>query len=93
MLLPTLRVSRLAAATGFFIPSAPLVLDMLQWSELRKAPTGGKAGTVPDMSLQLRVGKTVLRNAAFQEEVVQQVSSEKDTRQSSPYTESAVKVH
>ncbi|MEW5298161.1 MAG: hypothetical protein WDW36_001313 [Sanguina aurantia] len=64
--------NRLAASTGFFIPSAPLLLDMLQWSELRKAPTGGKAGTVPDMSLQLRVGKTVLRNAAFQEEVVQQ---------------------
>eukprot|EP00798_Chlamydomonas_sp_ICE-L_P022461 gene22461-29576_t len=63
---------RLAQATGFFIPVAPLLLEMLQWAELHKPPKGGK-GTAPDMSLQLRAGMSMLRTTAFQEEVVLEV--------------------
>jgi hypothetical protein len=50
---------------------ASLLLEMLQWAELKRPPKGGVG--LPALALQLRVGKTVLRGAGSQEEVVQQV--------------------
>ncbi len=47
---------------------------MLTWSELSKKPAGGAAAP-PDLLLQLRLGKSVLRGAALQEEIVNQVWS------------------
>lgn len=58
-------------ATGVYIPVSPLLLEMLQWSELRKTPTGTAAA--PDLLLLLRLSKTQLKTAATQEEVVSQV--------------------
>ena len=62
----------LQKAAGVYIPIAPLLLEMLQWAELSKTPRAGSEG-FPDMQLQLRVSKSTLRLAAFQEEVVNQV--------------------
>ncbi|KAJ9520966.1 hypothetical protein QJQ45_022715 [Haematococcus lacustris] len=63
---------RLAAATGLYVPLAAPCLEVLGWAELRKTPKGGAGGSV-DLTLTLRAGKTALRNAAFQQEVVEQV--------------------
>lgn len=63
---------RVAAATGFFMPVSAILLEMLNWSELSKAPRGG-AGQPPDMLLQLRISKTALKGTCFQQEVVLQV--------------------
>lgn len=60
-----------AQATGVYIPVSPLLLEMLQWSELRKTPTGTAAA--PDMLMLLRLNKTQLKTSALQEEVVSQV--------------------
>eukprot|EP00879_Flechtneria_rotunda_P023033 GHRR01024347.1.p1 GENE.GHRR01024347.1~~GHRR01024347.1.p1 ORF type:complete len:457 (+),score=189.91 GHRR01024347.1:1293-2663(+) len=65
-------LNRLAQATGVYIPVSPLLLEMLQWSELRRTPTGG-AGAAPDMLLLLRLSKQQLKTASVQEEVVNQV--------------------
>jgi ABC-type cobalamin transport system permease subunit len=54
-----------------YIPVSPLLLEMLQWSELRKTPTGTAAA--PDMLMLLRLNKTQLKTSALQEEVVSQV--------------------
>jgi nucleolar complex protein 2 len=62
----------LLQATGVYIPVSPLLLEMLQWSELRRTPTGG-AAAAPDMLLLLRLSKTQLKMASLQEEVVNQV--------------------
>ena len=64
---------RLAQATGFFIPVAPVLLEMLHWSQLNKPPRTAAGVNMPDMGLQLRAGSSVLRLPAFQEEVVTQV--------------------
>ncbi|KAG1661708.1 hypothetical protein FOA52_002044 [Chlamydomonas sp. UWO 241] len=67
-------LSGLAQATGFFIPVAPLLLEMLHWAELHKPPRSQPgAGGMPDMALQLRAGKSVLRTPQYQEEVITQV--------------------
>lgn len=58
-------------ATGVYIPVSPLLLEMLQWSELRKTPTGTAAA--PDMLMLLRLNKAQLKTSALQEEVVSQV--------------------
>jgi len=60
-------------ATGVYIPVAPLLLEMLQWSELRKTPTGTAAA--PDLLMLLRLSKTQLKTSALQEEVLSQVSA------------------
>lgn len=65
-------LNRLGQATGVYIPVSPLLLEMLQWSELRRTPTGG-AAAAPDMLLLLRLSKTQLKMASLQEEVVSQV--------------------
>jgi nucleolar complex protein 2 len=65
-------LNRLGEATGTFIPVAPLLLEVLQWGDLRKAPKPG-APQSPDVLLQLRAGKTILRSAQYQEEIISQV--------------------
>jgi hypothetical protein len=59
-------------ATGVYIPVSPLLLEMVQWSELRKSPTGTAAA--PDLLMLLRLNKTQLKTSATQEEVISQVS-------------------
>ena len=66
----------LSQATGVFIPTSPLLLEMLKWGELSKAPraAGGEAGSaVGLLARQLRVSKNTLRMRGFQEEIVLQV--------------------
>lgn len=58
-------------ATGVYIPVSPLLLEMVQWSELRKSPHGTAAA--PDLLMLLRLNKAQLKTAATQEEVVSQV--------------------
>ncbi|KAK9822072.1 hypothetical protein WJX74_004970 [Apatococcus lobatus] len=63
-------LSALSAATGVFIPLAPPLLEVLTWSELRKAPAAQQAGKPPDLMTQLRAGQSQLRTPSFQEAVV-----------------------
>ena len=66
----------LSQATGVFIPTSPLLLEMLKWGELSKAPraAGGEGGSaVGLLARQLRVSKNTLRMRGFQEEIVMQV--------------------
>ena len=68
----------LSQATGVFIPTSPLLLEMLKWGELSKAPraAGGEGGSaVGLLARQLRVSKNTLRMRGFQEEIVMQVGS------------------
>lgn len=67
-------LNRLGEATSTFIPVAPVLLEVLQWSDLRKAPKPS-TGQHPDVLLQLRVSKANLRSAQYQEEVIGQVSA------------------
>ncbi|EFJ50433.1 hypothetical protein VOLCADRAFT_88772 [Volvox carteri f. nagariensis] len=80
---------RLATQTGVFVPVAPLALEALEWGDLRRSPGGGGgggrggtgggggaaavAGGCPDLSLQLKLGKQLLRSPPCQEEVVTQI--------------------
>ena len=67
-------LNRLAVAAGVFVPVATLLLEMLRWSDLAKAPKGGLGGGKSmESALQLRVSKNTLRTASFQEHVVLQV--------------------
>lgn len=52
---------------------APICLEVLQWSDLRRAPKQG-AGQQPDVLLTLRVSKAAMRGAQYQEEIINQVS-------------------
>ena len=68
----------LSQATGVFIPTSPLLLEMLKWGELSKAPraAGGEGGSaVGLLARQLRVSKNTLRMRGFQEEIVMQVGN------------------
>lgn len=65
-------LNRLGEATGTFIPVAPVLLEMLQWSDLRKVPKPG-SGQQPDVLLQLRVTKVNMRSTQYQEEIINQV--------------------
>ncbi len=67
-------LSALSAATGVFIPLAPPLLEVLTWSELRKAPAGQQAGKLPDLMTQLRAGQSQLRTPVYQEAIVNLVS-------------------
>lgn len=51
---------------------APICLEVLQWSDLRRAPKQG-AGQQPDVLLTLRVSKAAMRGAQYQEEIINQV--------------------
>ncbi|KAG2453202.1 hypothetical protein HYH02_002526 [Chlamydomonas schloesseri] len=78
-------LNRLAAQSGVFIPVGPLVVEALGWADLRRPPGGGGgkgggkgaaalgADGCPDLSLQLKLGKALLRSSAVQEEVVTQL--------------------
>ena len=65
-------LNRLGEATGTFIPVAPILLEVRQWSDLRRSPKPGQ-GQQPDVLLQLRVTKGSMRSAQYQQEVVSQV--------------------
>eukprot|EP00873_Tetraselmis_striata_P023861 jgi/Tetstr1/444125/TSEL_032023.t1 len=64
-------LASLSTATGYFLPLAPLLLEVLNWAELSKKPAPG--GQLPNLGLQLRISKRLLRSAVLQEEVVASV--------------------
>ena len=63
-------LNALSASTGHFVPVAPLLLELLGFSELNKAPVSSKTRP-PDFSLVLRVAKQELRSPAVQEVIVE----------------------
>ena len=63
-------LNALSASTGHFVPVAPLLLELLGFSELNKAPIATK-NRPPDFSLVLRVAKQELRSPAVQEVIVE----------------------
>ena len=63
-------LNALSASTGHFVPVAPLLLELLGFSELNKAPVSSKTRP-PDFSLVLRVAKQELRSPAVQEGIVE----------------------
>jgi hypothetical protein len=63
-------LNALSEATGHFVPVAPLLLELLGFSELNKAPMATK-NRPPDFSLVLRVAKQELRSPAVQEVIVE----------------------
>lgn len=65
-------LNRLASATMTFIPVASLLVDMLEFKELNRPPTGG-IGKAIDFSITLKVPKPTLKTRAFQEECVSSV--------------------
>lgn len=65
-------LNRLAQATGVFVPVAPLVLEILQWGDLSRAPKPAPGDKPTEVLLQLRAGKSVARSAPYQEEIVEQ---------------------
>lgn len=65
-------LNRLASATMTFIPVASLLVDMLEFKELNRPPTGG-IGKAIDFSTTLKVPKLTLKTRAFQEECVSSV--------------------
>jgi nucleolar complex protein 2 len=60
----------LSKSTGHFIPVAPLLLELLGFAELNKAPMATK-NRPPDFSLVLRVAKHELRSPVVQEVIVE----------------------
>ncbi len=74
-------LNQLAAATGVYVPVSGILLEMLRWSDLTKAPKGGPTGRAPSTNLQLRVGKTTLRTPAFQEETILQARMHRSASQ------------
>jgi len=66
-------LNRLAQSTGFYVPVAPLLIEVLGWAELKRRPSGGAGAAAPDLLLLLRLSKSQLRSAPLQEEVVNQV--------------------
>ncbi|XP_057830087.2 nucleolar complex-associated protein 2 isoform X1 [Cryptomeria japonica] len=65
----TKMLNRLGFATETYIHVASLVLDMLEFKELNRPPTGG-VGKAVDFSTILKVPKPTLKTRAFQEECV-----------------------
>eukprot|EP00892_Ulva_mutabilis_P007512 jgi/Ulvmu1/5132/UM021_0149.1 len=69
-----LRLSRIlnavAAATGVFVPVAPLLLEILAWPGFTQRVSG--SGKCPDLLRQLRLSKANLRLASVQQELVEQ---------------------
>jgi nucleolar complex protein 2 len=65
-------LNRLSEATNTFIPVAPVLLEVLQWSALHKAPQPG-TGQHCEVLLQLRVSKANMRTTQYQEEIINQV--------------------
>ena len=50
-------LNELSAAIGVYVPVSAILLEMLRWSDLTKAPKGGAAARAPSTDLQLRVGR------------------------------------
>lgn len=65
-------LNRLGESTRTFVPVAPLLLEVLQWGDLRRAPKPG-VGQSPDVLLTLRASKAAMRGTQYQEEVISQV--------------------
>ena len=63
-------LNALSASTGHFVPVAPLLLELLGFSELNKAPMQTKTRP-PDFSLVLRVAKQELRSPQVQGVIVE----------------------
>ena len=63
-------LNALSKSTGHFVPVAPLLLELLGFSELNKPPQQNK-NRPPDFSLVLRVAKQELRSPAVQEVIVE----------------------
>ena len=63
-------LNALSESTGHFVPVAPLLLELLGFAELNKAPMATK-NRPPDFSLVLRVAKQELRSPAVQEVIVE----------------------
>jgi nucleolar complex protein 2 len=76
-----LRLARIlnavAAATGVYVPVAPLLLEVLTWPGFSKAVTG--SGKCPDLLRQLRLSKANLKLASVQQELMEQVCTPSDT--------------
>ncbi|KAG6386469.1 hypothetical protein SASPL_155372 [Salvia splendens] len=68
-------LNRISASTGSFIPVSLLLLDSLEFKELRKPPTGG-VGKAVDFNSILKVSKSTLKTRAFQEACVFSVVEE-----------------
>jgi hypothetical protein len=63
-------LNALSKSTGHFVPVAPLLLELLGFAELNKAPVQTK-NRPPDFSLVLRVAKADLRAPGVQEIIVE----------------------
>ena len=68
-------LNRLSRSAETFAPVAPLALELLNFSELYKAPMSTKAPS-PDFTLALRVSKTELRSPAVQDVIVESAFEE-----------------
>jgi len=68
-------LNRLSRSMETFAPVAPLALELLNFSELYKAPMSTKTPS-PDFTLALRVSKTELRSPAVQDVVVESAFEE-----------------
>ncbi|KAL1565757.1 Nucleolar Complex 2 protein [Salvia divinorum] len=68
-------LNRISASTGSFIPVSLLLLDSLEFKELRKPPTGGVGKAVDFFSI-LKVSKSTLKTRSFQEACVFSVVEE-----------------
>jgi len=66
-------MNELASCRQLYVPVAPLLVEILQWKDLGRKPKPVPANSIPDISLRLRVGSSILRASAFQEEVVDTV--------------------
>ncbi|ERN11821.1 nucleolar complex protein 2 homolog isoform X2 [Amborella trichopoda] len=71
----TRMLNRIAIATGTFLPVSFLLLDMLEFKELNRAPTGG-VGNAVDFRTTLKVTKQMVKTRPFQEECVFSVVQE-----------------
>jgi hypothetical protein len=63
-------LNRLAASTGRFIPIAPLLMELLTFSELTKPPVSSKTHP-PDFTIVLRLAKQDLRLPGVQDIIVE----------------------
>ena len=66
-------LNELSLCRKLYIPVCPLLLETLQWKDLFRKPKPVPANSIPDISLRLRVGSTILRASSFQEDVVDTV--------------------
>ena len=63
-------LNELARARNMYIPVSPVLVEVLQWKDLNKKTKPVPANSIPDINLRLRVGSSILRASAFQEDVV-----------------------